>query len=242
MRILVISPGALGDFILALGMMAKIRRDHADAHITLLVPPAFRDAADRSRYADAVVMEKPAPGIIAWLRLALFKRRGGFSHVYDLRRGAEGPPPDVSWMESDVSLFAPPKPYVLLVPGGNTQRWPAVRYGALAAKLNLNGFNVALLGTSDDADAINIITKACSAAVDLSGRTSLYDIATLARGASGAVGNDTGPLYLVAAAGCPVVALSSFADTKIPGDVVIVQTDDLQNLQLGPVFKALKTR
>ena len=44
---------------------------------------------------------------------------------------------------------------------------------------------------------------------DLTGRTSFGDLAELARAATLAVGNDTGPMHLIAAAGCPSLVLFS---------------------------------
>ena len=41
MKILVIKLGALGDFVLAMAAMRKIREAHPDDHITLLTTPPF---------------------------------------------------------------------------------------------------------------------------------------------------------------------------------------------------------
>ena len=49
-RILVIKLGALGDFVLALGPCAAIRRHHQNAHITLLTTTPFVDLASASGY------------------------------------------------------------------------------------------------------------------------------------------------------------------------------------------------
>lgn len=177
-------------------------------------------------------------------------------HAFDRHRemlklaGIDVALPDISWMESDVSTFNVPKPYVLLIPGSAPQhpekRWSALRYGALARKLMLQGYETAVLGTNAEADVIDRIKKSCPSAHDLSGRTSLYDIATLARGAVAAVGNDTGPTHLVSLAGCPTVVLFSAASNPAlsapVGDVGIIQADDLNDVQLGDVMKQLKMR
>ena len=47
--------------------------------------------------------------------------------------------------------------------------------------------------------------------IDLVGKTDLSQIYAAARGARGAVGNDTGPIHLIAAAGVPVTVLFSEA-------------------------------
>lgn len=86
-RILVIKLSAFGDFLLALGAMAAIRKAHPDAHITLLTTKLFKDMAERSRYFDEIWLDtKPKwNNIGAWAQQ--FKRfnAAGFSRVYDLQ-------------------------------------------------------------------------------------------------------------------------------------------------------------
>ena len=43
--------------------------------------------------------------------------------------------------------------------------------------------------------------------IDLTGRTDFADLAAIARRARFAIGGDTGPMHLIAAAGCPVLTL-----------------------------------
>lgn len=126
---------------------------------------------------------------------------------------AEVPPPDVSWLRPSVAHFALPPRYALLVPGGAAhrpeKRWPATRYAALARALAARGVTPVLIGGAAEADVLRAIREAVPEARDLSGKTSLAEIASLARGAVAAVGNDTGPMHIVAAAGCPSVVLFS---------------------------------
>ena len=159
--------------------------------------------------------------------------------------------PDLSWMAADVTLLGLKKPYILLIPGSAPahpeKRWPALKYGALALKLTREGNDVAVLGTAAEQDVIERIVKSCPAACDLSGRTSLYDIATLARGAAGAVGNDTGPTHLVAMSGCPTIALFSgvsHPDLSAPvGDsVTVIQSERIDGISLDDVMKNFKPR
>jgi ADP-heptose:LPS heptosyltransferase len=157
------------------------------------------------------------------------------------------PPPDLSWIEADVARFALPSPYVLLAPGGAAhrpaKRWPASRYAALATALAARGITPVLLGTGQDADALAEIAAACPRARSLLGQTSLFDIAVLARGAAGAVGNDSGPMHLVAAAGCPsVVLFSADSDPALCGQrgrVATLRRDDLAALAVEPVLGQL---
>lgn len=158
------------------------------------------------------------------------------------------PSPDLSWLTADIGRFRLPSLYALIVPGGAphrpAKRWPAERFAALCQALCDGGVLPVLLGTADDRDQIEAITKVVPLARSLAGETELADIAQLARGAAGAVGNDTGPMHLVAAAGCPAVVL--FSDESNPGLcaprglVGILHRADLADLPLEEVLAALK--
>lgn len=145
-------------------------------------------------------------------------------HMHTIERQAEQlaaagivavPPPDLSWLDADVSAFAVPEPFVLLVPGGAPhrpdKRWPAENYAALAVTLAERGLTPVVLGTASESAEAEAVLAACPCAVSLIGRTAFSDIAALARRAVAAVGNDTGPMHLIAAAGCRSVVLYSHA-------------------------------
>lgn len=86
-RILVIKLSALGDFLLALGAMAAIRKAHPDAHITLLTTKLFKDMAERSRYFDEIWVDTKPKWYEAAAWIAQFRRMNvaNFSRVYDLQ-------------------------------------------------------------------------------------------------------------------------------------------------------------
>ncbi len=142
-------------------------------------------------------------------------------HIQDLFRrqleiaGLAGVgPPDIGWMTGDGDRFGLSAPYALLAPGGAAhrpaKRWPAARFGAVAARLLDQGLTPAVLGHGEDEAALaaTILAEA-PGAVSLVGRTSFGDIADLARGAALAIGNDTGPMHIAVAAGAPAVVLFS---------------------------------
>ena len=114
------------------------------------------------------------------------------------------PAPDLGWLDADLSRFALPERFGLLVPGASPgrplKRWPAERFGALVA-----GLDVPTVVIGGPAEAP--LARAIPAARDLTGQTGLADIAALARRAAFCVGNDTGPTHLAAACGCPTLAL-----------------------------------
>lgn len=126
---------------------------------------------------------------------------------------ADVPEIDLSWADADISRFDVAAPCVLLVPGGSAhrpmKRWPKTCYAALAADLANRGLATVMLGGEEEQPLANRIAAANPNILDLVGQTDLFDIAALARIASGAVGNDTGPMHLIAATGCPSVVLYS---------------------------------
>jgi ADP-heptose:LPS heptosyltransferase len=128
---------------------------------------------------------------------------------------ADVPAPDLSWVTADTARFGLAPRYVLLAPGGAphrpAKRWPAENFAALAARLEAGGVQPVVLGTASEAPLAATILAACKDARGLTGKTTLADIAVLARDAAGAVGNDTGPMHMIAAAGCPSVVLFSAA-------------------------------
>lgn len=178
-------------------------------------------------------------------------------HAFDRHKamlaelGIEVKTPDLAWMKSDVSLFALKKPYVLFCPGSAPshpeKRWPAIKYGALGLRLIKQGYDVAVLGTAAEQEVIDRVLKSGPGIRDLSGKTSLYDIATLARGAEGAIGNDTGPMHIIASSGCPAVALFSGAShpglsAPVGASVTVIQSQDIGDISVDDVIKSFKPR
>ncbi len=156
---------------------------------------------------------------------------------------------DLTFLDADLTRFALTPPFALLVPGSAphrpAKRWPTTRFAALARELAVQGSTPVLLGTQAEARELAEIAQACPAARDLCGETGLAEIAALARGARLAVGNDTGPMHLIAAAGCPSLVLYSAesdpARTAPRGPKVAVLCEEsLGNLDLDRVVAALE--
>jgi len=86
-RLLVIKLGALGDFVLALGPMAAIRRAHVDAHITLMTTAPFVELAEATPYFDSVIVDSRPRlvDIAGWIALRRRLRGLAFKRVYDLQ-------------------------------------------------------------------------------------------------------------------------------------------------------------
>ena len=161
------------------------------------------------------------------------------------------PSADLSWVTADTGRFDLEKRFVLLVPGGAphrlAKRWPAERYAELVQTLAGLGIQPVILGSSAEAPLAREIMSTCSSAKNLCGQTDLADIAVLAREAAGAVGNDTGPIHMTAATGCPTVVLfSAVSDPSLTaprGTVVeVLRCDDLADLSVESVAAALSLR
>ena len=87
-RILVIKLSALGDFVLALAAMKKIRQAHPKAHITLLTTPPFEALAKACPYFNAVDTGGRPSGFTEWMALRRRLRAAGYARVYDLQTSA----------------------------------------------------------------------------------------------------------------------------------------------------------
>ena len=84
-KILVIKLSALGDFVLALAAMKKIREAHRKAHITLLTTPPFEGLAKSSPYFNSVLTEGRPETFGQWMALRKRLRAAGYDRVYDLQ-------------------------------------------------------------------------------------------------------------------------------------------------------------
>ena len=85
MKILVIKLGALGDFVLAMAAMRKIREAHPDDDITLLTTPPFEPLARASGWFDAVETDGRPKGWLGEFGLVHRLRRARYDRVYDLQ-------------------------------------------------------------------------------------------------------------------------------------------------------------
>lgn len=102
-------------------------------------------------------------------------------------------------------------PYMLLIPGSSPEhpekRWPSDRFAKIATWVADAGITPVILGTKAEGDIGNQIMKLEPRAKSLIGRTDLFQLATLAERAVFALGGDTGPMHLAAAARAPGICL-----------------------------------
>jgi ADP-heptose:LPS heptosyltransferase len=309
-RILVIKLSALGDFVLALAAMKKIRQAHPKAHITLLTTPPFEALAKASPYFNAVFTDGRPEGFAQWMTLRRRLRAANFTRVYDLQtsnhtnrifqllrpnppawsgiafgcslphknplrnqmhtlerqadqlmyagiwpdaptEAGTAPGPDLSWVLRAEGARPPAagvtaKPYAMFVPGGSAhrpeKRWPVEKYGELARILYARGLDIVVIGGPQETALAQAIQRQAPRTRDLTGRTDFASIAVLGAKAALAVGNDTGPLHLAAAAGAPTVVLfSSASDPALSaprGKVAVLQAPQLSELPVAKVAQA----
>jgi ADP-heptose:LPS heptosyltransferase len=164
------------------------------------------------------------------------------------------PRPHLSWLTGDGARFGLAQPFVLLIPGGAPhrpqKRWPAAAFGELARRLATAGLTPVVLGHgAEEAALAETIVQAAPSAVSLVGMTSFGDLADLGRQATAAVGNDTGPMHIVATAGAPALVLfSSDSDPLMSAPrpwrdgqkVESLKVDDLQGLAVEAVAVRLR--
>jgi heptosyltransferase-1 len=120
-------------------------------------------------------------------------------------------------------------PFALLNPGAAwpNKRWPAERFGAVAAFLReVRGLrSIVLWGPGDEALAAAVVDGSDGAA-RVAPPTGIADLIALSRAASLCVSGDTGPVHLAAAVGTPVVGIFGPTDPDRNGpwlaeDVVV---------------------
>lgn len=179
-------------------------------------------------------------------------------HVHDIDRQfaqlraagvTEAGAADLSWTSGDLASLDLPEQFALLVPGSSAhrpaKRWPIAHYAALAKALLGRGLTPVVLGTAQEGALAREIQISVPEAIDLTGRTGLPELASLGRLAALAVGNDTGPMHLLAVAGCAsFVLFSTESDPNLCAprgrSVTVMQRTNLVDLDPATVLAALK--
>jgi len=158
------------------------------------------------------------------------------------------PVSDLSWAADDLTGFSLQAPFALLAAGGArhrpAKRWPETRYAKIAVRFLADGVQPVFIGGPDETDMLAKLTQRVPGAINLAGRTSLAELATLGREALCAVGNDTGPMHLLAMAGCASIVL--YSDDSDPAlcaqrgpQVHILRVPSLADLPVNEVWTAI---
>ena len=107
------------------------------------------------------------------------------------------------------------KPLAVLSPGTlwETKHWPAEHFAEVANYLLKNGWAVILAGSGKDRAVCQKVSAGAPGVLDVSGKTTLSELAALIRRAGICVTNDSGPMHLAAALGTPLVAIFGPTDS-----------------------------
>jgi ADP-heptose:LPS heptosyltransferase len=163
----------------------------------------------------------------------------------------EFPAPDISWLTSN-NLIRPKENYALIIPGGSKhrpqKRWIVNGYVNAIEWLGQRNIHCYLIGTSTDAEIINMILKN-SNFLRLPPRfleASFAQLADLARDSVLSLGSDTGPMHIVAIAGSPCLTLFSRKESNVKTSkpfgnfVKTIEVDDLKTLSSNQVIDVLQ--
>ena len=164
---------------------------------------------------------------------------------------------DVAWAQTRLAAAFPTtdqeaSPLVALHPGGGVnpgakltaKRWLPERYTLLAERLIKDGARVVLLGAISEHPAISemmsLLNKAnpaySAATLDLSGETTLGQLAAVLKQCCLFVGNDAGPMHLAAAVGTPVVVIFGPTDPALCGPFATKSVTVYKKLPCSPCF------
>ncbi|MEI6985417.1 MAG: glycosyltransferase family 9 protein [Rhodospirillaceae bacterium] len=155
---------------------------------------------------------------------------------------------ELGWLDADVCRFGLPQRFALMVPGCSPhriyKRWPAAYYADLAMRLEHQGVASVVIGTQADRKSVAELCAMAPNVINLCGNTNLLEVAGIARAALGAVGNDTGPVFITAAVGTPTLMLMSrhtIAERMAPlgPSVAWIQRECLGDLTVNEVEAAL---
>lgn len=101
--------------------------------------------------------------------------------------------------------------YIVIVPGARwrTKEWPVEHYVTLIKKFIADGISVVLAGGPDDKAKGQAIAEQCAdkLVIDMTGQTSLRELAALIKGCVFYISADTGPLHFAAALKKPLIAM-----------------------------------
>ncbi|EHH67924.1 glycosyltransferase family 9 protein [Gluconobacter morbifer] len=116
--------------------------------------------------------------------------------------------------------------YAVLVPGAAPhrpqKRWPVSRFADVARSLEARGIRPVIIGGAEEKPLALAIIRTCPDALDLTGKTTLPELAAVLDGAETVIGNDTGPMHLAAAMDTPIIALfSSASDPRLTAPLTL---------------------
>jgi ADP-heptose:LPS heptosyltransferase len=128
--------------------------------------------------------------------------------------GAGATPPPPYYVPDPALLERAPSGAAYLHPGAGKlkNRWPAERFAVVAKALLERGLEVHLLEGPQDAGTVDRVLEALGRTLPAVRGESIPMLAARFARAALYVGNDTGPLHLAGAVGCPTVGIYGWSD------------------------------
>jgi lipopolysaccharide heptosyltransferase II len=130
-------------------------------------------------------------------------------------------PAESAWLAE--KLHHLPRPLLAIHPGAGweTKRWPAEKFAEIARRF---AGAVVVVGSASErqlaAGVVDVAGSPHKPVLNLTGETSLKQLAALLGAADVVVSNDSGPMHLAAAMGTPVVALFGPSDPRRYGPLI----------------------
>jgi len=108
------------------------------------------------------------------------------------------------------------RPLCGMSPGAlwETKRWPAERFGELAARLVTAGVQVVQSGSKAEAAFTAAVRARAPGAVDLAGQLTLGELGGLIDACTAFVANDSGPMHMARGLGVPTLAFFGSTDPR----------------------------
>ncbi len=145
----------------------------------------------------------------------------------------------------------PKKKYVMIVPGGSrkrkNKRIPQEIYLKVINLLIKSGFEVLIIGSKDDMKICKDIEINFPSVKNLCDKTDLFDLGKLSKNSFLSIGNDTGPMHLIAKGGNDVLVLfTKFSNPDLCKPIgknvsILIYKNDKAKL-LNEIFLKLKTK
>lgn len=192
--------------------------------VTKLSGASVRVGWDRNREGNALFLTHP-----------MVSGKGQLRHEVDLLYGfaealgvdvphaeftpqpylaAEGESKALAWLSSL------PHPWIALNVGASRgyKRWPVERWQSVAQALTASDRSVVFIGDHTDAERVQVITPFLTGKyVNLAGKTTLRELASVLAVSDLLITGDTGPMHLAVAVGTPVIALFGATDPRRHG-------------------------
>ncbi len=147
----------------------------------------------------------------------------------------EHPMPPIEGEIPEISFF--PERFCVIAPsaGKDANKWPAERFGRLAAGLPL--CSVVISNRADAPVVDEVVAASGGRAISMAGKTGLKELVALISRAEFFISNDTGPMHIAAALGIPVFAIFGPANPVRTGPYGPGHTIIRKDMSCSPCYR-----